>query len=462
MFGAISRLSIGTRILAITAFVVVLCNVAQVVATRHQIDLTSLAILCGTLAVSLGLLLTVLLPLNRAIAQLTAAATQVARGDTNFTLTVKRGDALGEMALAFQDMANHLVDAERRTKESAAALAQSVTTLIDELAPAAEGDLTARPTISAEAGDIAVVADFTGVLITSFSDVTKRVRSASRQAQTSSEQLSAHVQQLNQAVRERAAQVTETAAIADKIADAAGEVLRAVEQVNRASQDAAHSVEQGDAAVAQTLERMDAMRTNMIQATRQIKRLSDSSLAMNDTVGLVLQFAGDLELLADNAQIEAARHTAAGGVFTAVAEQTGRLAEDAQKALTDIQAAVLNNRQETAEVGRQMEQVATDVLASARAVEAARAAFANITHAMGELGSFVDRVHEVTKTQVLVAEAVSTAMEQITAFFSQTAAGVHVSEAEATQLHETIDGLRDSIANLKVDDDEHLTNRAVA
>ena len=181
---------------------------------------------------------------------------------------------------------------------------------------------------------------------------------------------------------------------------------------------------------------------------------------MNTTVGLVLQFAGDLELLADNAQIEAARHSEAGGVFTAVAEQTGRLAEDAQKALTDIQSAVLTNRQETAEVGRQMEQVATEVVASARAVEEAREAFTNITRTVRDLRGFVDRVNNVAVAQVDVANAVNLAMQQIIAFFDQTATGVGLSETDAENLRLTIDTLRGSISNLKVDEDLLASGKA--
>jgi len=317
-----------------------------------------------------------------------------------------------------------------------------------------------RPHLSADAGDVAVVADFTGVLIASFADVAALVREASTQVQTTSDQLAARVHQLANEVQERTVQVNETAAVAEHIADSATDVLSSVEQVNRSTQEAVESVEQGNAAVAQTLERMDVMRATMIQATRQIKRLSDSSLAMNGTVGLVLQFAGDLELLADNAQIEAARHSEAGGVFTAVAEQTGRLAEDAQKALTDIQSAVLNNRQETAEVGRQMEQVATEVIAGARAVEEARAAFNNITRTVRELRGFVERVNSVAQAQVRVAGAVNSAMQQITTFFGETADGVRLSEEDATQLNRTIDGLRGSIAHLKLESDETFSQRA--
>ena len=259
-----------------------------------------------------------------------------------------------------------LVEAEANTRELAARLERGVTQLVEDLAPVTDGDLTVRPTISAEAGEVAVVADFTGVLITSFADVARLVRDAATRAQVNSDHLSARVGRLTHAVQERAVQVNETAAGAEHIADSATDVLSAVEQVNRATHEAVTSVEHGNTAVSQTLERMNAMRATMIGATRQIKRLSDSSLAMNSTVGLVLQFAGDLELLADNAQIEAARHSEAGGVFTAVAEQTGRLAEDAQKALSDIQSAVLANRQETAEVGRRMEQMASEVVSSAR------------------------------------------------------------------------------------------------
>ena len=468
----------------------------------------TLSVTLGIMAVVLGALIAFLLtrsivgPLRR----LTASAQLVARGDTSVRIDVSRTDELGVLARSFQAVSHYLariagaatavsggdltqsvplagdadalglafnsmvidlqartdalVHAEKRTRETADSLARGVTQLIEELAPATEGDLTIRPTMSAEAGDIAVIADFTGVLITTFSDVAKSVRGASSQVQFTSEQLSSRVKQLAREVQERTIQVNETAAIAEQIADSATDVLNSVAQVNRSTEEAVESVEQGNSAVAQTLERMDAMRATMIQATRQIKKLSDSSLAMNSTVGLVLQFAGDLELLADNAQIEAARHREAGGVFTAVAEQTGRLAEDAQKALTDIQFAVLTNRQETAEVGRQMEQVATEVVASARAVEDARAAFNNITRTVRELRGFVDRVQTVATAQVDMANAVNAAMQQIITFFGQTAAGVQLSEVDARQLGQTIEGLRASISNLKVDEDVIVGARA--
>jgi len=462
----------------------------------HLVRVLSLTL--GTLTVVLGgaiafmLTRSIVAPLQ----QLAAAAKLVANGETNVMIDAGRGDEISALAIAFQSvvlyqanlaraagavaggdlsgqvpLASHrdvlgqafnimvtnlqaqtgaLVDAESQTRESRARLEANVSRLIEELTPAVNGDLTARPLVSADGGDIAVIADFTGVLIDSFAGVAGLVRHTTSRVQSNSEQLISRVQLLAHEVNERSLQVNEMSAIAGQIGDSATELLTAVEQVNRATQEAVDSVEQGSSAIRQTLARMDTMRATMIQATRQIKKLSDSSLVMNSTVGLVLQFAGDLELLADNAQIEAARHRDTGGVFTAVAEQTGRLAEDAQKALAGIQAAVLANRQETAEVGRQMEQVATEVIANAHAVSAAQAAFVEITDTVGELRGFVGRVHGVAQAQVQVATSVGAAMGQFTTFFRQTAEGVRLSEVDATLLRQTIDALRSSIANLKI------------
>jgi methyl-accepting chemotaxis protein len=390
------------------------------------------------------------------LSHIAGAASAVAHGD--FTQRVQlagENDTLGQafntMVKDLQTRTGALVDAEQRTRTTADNLARGVTQLIEDLAPVADGDLTTRPRMSAESGDVAVIADFTGVLIDTFSGVARQVRNASLQVQANSNQLTERIQQLATQVQDRTIQVNDTAVVAGQIADSAAEVLSSIVQVNRTTQDTVENVEQGNTAVAQTLERMDSMRATMIQATRQIKKLSDSSLAMTGTVGLVLQFAGDLELLADNAQIEAARHKEAGGVFTAVAEQTGRLAEDAQKALSEIQAAVLTNRQETAEVGRQMEQVATEVVASARAVEEARSAFNNITTSVRELRGFVERVNGVANAQAQVAETVGTAMSQISMFFGQMADGVHLSEADAADLRRTIEKLQATVATLKLE-----------
>jgi methyl-accepting chemotaxis protein len=404
----------------------------------------------------LGVLARSFQSVSQYLSRIATAATAVAGGDLQqkVVLAGKQdtlSQAFNSMVTDLQKRTSALVSAETHTREQAERLATGVTQLIEDLAPVADGDLTTRPRMSAEAGDVAVIADFTGVLIDTFSGVARQVRSASIQVQANSDQLTERIQQLATQVQERTIQVNETAVVAGQIADSAAEVLSSIVQVNRTTQDTVDNVEQGNTAVAQTLERMDMMRATMIQATRQIKKLSDSSLAMTGTVGMVLQFAGDLELLADNAQIEAARHKEAGGVFTAVAEQTGRLAEDAQKALSEIQAAVLTNRQETAEVGRQMEQVATEVVASARAVEEARSAFNNITASVRELRGFVERVNGVASAQVQVAETVGTAMGQITAFFGQMADGVHLSEGDAAALSHTIERLQASVSTLKLE-----------
>ncbi len=463
--------------------------------------LTALAVL----ALTLGILFVILRRIGRAIHQVARAAQGLARGELDQRVDVRSADALGQMAdavratIAYQsrvaqvttaiaggdldrqiplasegdvlgrafnsmvgDLRTHtaLVQTEARTREEAARLERSVTQLIEELAPAAEGDLTVRPHLSADAGDIAVVADFTGVLIGSFADVARLVRDASSQVQVDSDRLTARIERLTQAVAKRTAQVNETAAVAGGIADSAGEVLLSVEQVKGATHEAVASVEQGNRAVAQTLERMDAMRAVMIGATQQIKRLSDSSLAVSGTVGLVLQFADDLNLLANNAQLEASRQGAGAGVFTAVAEQTGRLAGDAQKALTQIRGVVSTNRQETAEVGRQMEQMAAEMVEGARAVEEARAAFSAITRTVRELDGFVARVDGVARVQVEVANTVGAAMGQIAGFFDQTATDVRLSETDASSLRRTIDDLRVSIVTLKVEADDTAVARA--
>ena len=70
---------------------------------------------------------------------------------------------------------------------------------------------------------------------------------------------------------------------------------------------------------------------------------------------------------------------------------------------------------------------------------------------MRELDTFVERVNGVAQAQVGVANKVSAAMGQIAEFFEQTATDVRLSELDATGLRQTIDGLRASIANLKLD-----------
>ncbi len=59
-----------------------------------------------------------------------------------------------------------------------------------------------------------------------------------------------------------------------------------------------------------------------------------------------------------------------------------------------------------------------------------------------------------------MAESVNTAMRQIALFFGQTVDDVRLSEEDARQLRQTIDRLRSSIANLRLESDATADDRA--
>ncbi len=197
-------------------------SLASISSTTNQIFVEVFLIGGAALLISLGLLFLVLRPIGRAVSQVAFAARGLSKGDLNQQIQVQGEDEVGEMANAFramisyqkqavaevEDRTNKLISAEAAAREKALQLEQSVTQLVEDLAPATDGDLTIRPHLSAEAGDVAVVADFTGVLISTFADVARSVRLASNQVQQNSEQLTARVQQLARKCKQRTEQVT--------------------------------------------------------------------------------------------------------------------------------------------------------------------------------------------------------------------------------------------------------------
>ena len=197
-----TRLGLGFAVVLLLMASTLIIDVAA--ASRpdgaHLVRVLSLTL--GILTVLLGS--TIAFLLTRSIVaplqQLAAAAKLVANGETNVTIDAGRGDEISALATAFQSVVLYqanlaraagavaggdlsgqvplasqrdtlgqafnimvtnlqaqtgaLVDAESQTRQSRALLEANVSRLIEELTPAVNGDLTARPRISAEAGTL--------------------------------------------------------------------------------------------------------------------------------------------------------------------------------------------------------------------------------------------------------------------------------------------------------------------
>ena len=181
--------------------------------------------------------------------------------------------------------------------------------------------------------------------------------------------------------------------------------------------------DQGLRAVQNTIGGMNAIRDQIQDTAKRIKRLGESSQQIGEIVELISDITEQTNVLALNAAIQAASAGEAGRGFMIVAEEVQRLAERSADATRQIAALVKAIQTDTQDAVGAMERSTQGVVEGAKLSDTAGSALTEIDRVSRRLAELIEQISDATSREANSANEVADNIQHIFAVTEQTGEG---------------------------------------
>ncbi|WP_371132384.1 methyl-accepting chemotaxis protein [Pseudomonas sp.] len=225
--------------------------------------------------------------------------------------------------------------------------------------------------------------------------IADELRQLQQQSRHTNEVLARHANETDQAVTA----ITEMSSTADSVAQSATETASFTRTAN-------DNAEKSKLVVAEASSSVLALVDEVARATERVQEMQQDAQRINDVLGVIGAIAGQTNLLALNAAIEAARAGEQGRGFAVVADEVRALAGRTQQSTSEINEMLSKLQQGVGSAVQAMEQTRASCQATADTTS-------RVNVGLDDMASAVSRIHDLSAQIATAAEQQSAVTEEI-------------------------------------------------
>lgn len=310
----------------------------------------------------------------------------------------------------------------------------------------AAGDLTAAVGTRPEGSLLQAL----GAMVTSLRELVKEINVGANQVVQNAEQISIASREVSIAAEQQSDATSAMAAAIEELTVSSNHISESASETEHDSLAAMTEAGEGSQRVEQATVAIQKIATTVAEASRQIHELEDRTKQVSSIANVIKDIAGQTNLLALNAAIEAARAGEQGRGFAVVADEVRKLAERTSLATIEIEQMIVGIQNDTIGAVAAMNSALPEV---EQGVELAGSASDSLRAIEAGAGRTLGRVREVadaTKEQSAASTSIAQRVETIAQMVEETSSTIRGTAETANQLELIAQGLKAQIGRFRV------------